>query len=363
MIKNQPLKVVILCGGQSAEHEVSLRSARFFLDVLHTDVNYELTLFFIDQRGKWFYLSDYQHFFSHDWKKHIEPIYLVPGETVPFRSAGNHVPIDVDIVLPVLHGTKGEDGIQQGLLEALNLPYVGASVLGSAICMDKDIVKRLLRGAGLPVVNGLTLSESEFEHIDIQDVLYQVGLPLIVKPAGLGSSIGVAKVTQADELVPMMQKAYRYDRRVMIEEFISGRELECAVLGGDVFKASQVGEIIPINYEFYSYRAKYIDDCGVELKIPASLRHDILESIQKIAIKTVQVLRCAPMARVDFFLTDNETIFVNEVNTIPGFTSISMYPRLWEVSGMQNDVLVQELLKHGLKTFKRNRELIHEYHE
>jgi D-alanine-D-alanine ligase len=363
-MKHNPLKVAVLCGGQSAEHEISLRSAHFILDTLHRIPTYDLTLFFIDQQGTWLYLEQYEEFFQSDWQAKLKPIYFVPGDPyTPFRVLSNHKPIDVELVFPILHGTNGEDGVQQGLLDALNLPYVGAGVLGSAVCMNKDVSKRLLRQANIPVADWITVKAHEMDDFDAAAVVRKFGLPLIVKPTTLGSSIGVAKVHTIDELVPLMNDALRYDTAVMIEKFIKGRELECSILGNETPSASGLGEIIPINHEFYSYRAKYIDQKGAELKIPAKLSNKIQELIKQMAIETFKILCCAGMARVDFFLTLDNDIFVNEVNTIPGFTSISMYPKLWLESGVSHTRLVEQLIKLALEQFETKNSLIHEYQE
>jgi len=363
-MKHNPLKVAVLCGGQSAEHEISLRSAHFILDTLHRIPTYDLSLFFIDQQGKWFYLEEYEQFFKSGWQAELKPIYFVPGDSyTPFRALSNHEPIDVELVFPILHGTNGEDGVQQGLLEALNLPYVGAGVLGSAISMNKDVSKRLLCQADIAVADWVTVRANEMDDFDASAVVRKFGLPLIVKPTTLGSSIGVSKVHTIDELVPLMNEAFRYDTAVMIEKFIKGRELECSVLGNETPIASGIGEITPINHEFYSYRAKYIDQKGAELKIPAKLSNKIEQLIKQIAIKTFKVLGCFGMARVDFFLTRDNNIFVNEVNTIPGFTSISMYPKLWLESGVSYTRLVEQLIKLALEQFEKKNMLIHEYQE
>lgn len=363
-MKHNPLKVAVLCGGQSAEHEISLRSAHFVLDTLHRIPTYDLSLFFIDQKGKWFYLEQYEQFFKSGWQKNLKPIYFLPGDSyTPFRVLSDHKPIDIELVFPILHGTNGEDGVQQGLLEALNLPYVGSNVLGSAISMNKAVSKQLLRKAGILVSDWITVKSHEMEDFDAAAVVAKFGLPLIVKPTTLGSSIGVAKVHTIDELVPLMNVAFRYDTAVMIEKFIKGRELECSILGNEEPTASSLGEITPINHEFYSYRAKYIDQQGAKLTIPAKLSNKIQELMKQIAIKTFKVLCCSGMARVDFFLTQNNDIFVNELNTIPGFTSISMYPKLWLQSGVSHTRLVEQLIKFALEQFEKKSKLIHEYQE
>jgi D-alanine-D-alanine ligase len=363
-MKHNPLKVAVLCGGQSTEHEISLRSACFILDTLHKIPTYDLSLLFIDKQGKWFYLKHYENFFEADWQKKLQPIYLLPSDRhMPFRLLSSHEPVDIDLVFPILHGVNGEDGVQQGLLEALAVPYVGSSILGSSICMNKDVSKRLLRQAHINVADWVTIQSHEMDTFDAKHIVRKFGLPLMVKPTASGSSVGVAKVHTIDELIPFMKEAFRYDSSVMIEKFIHARELECSVLGNELPCASNVGEIIPINHEFYSYRAKYIDKNGAELKIPAKLSHSMLQLIKDTAIKTFKTLCCDGMARIDFFLTAEDQLLVNEANTIPGFTSISMYPKLWLESGVSNTRLVEHLIKLALERFERQSALTYEYHE
>jgi D-alanine-D-alanine ligase len=362
-MKHNPLNVAVLCGGQSTEHEISLRSAYFILDTLHKIPTYALSLFFIDKQGKWFYLQDYEKFFKDKWQEALEPIYFIPRDQYPFRLLSNHESIDIELIFPILHGVNGEDGIQQGLLESLAIPYVGSSVLGSAICMNKDVSKRLLRQAGIAVTDWVTVHDHEMDTFNAKQLIQTLGLPLMVKPARAGSSVGVSKIHNIDELVPLMKEAFRYDTFTLVEKFVKGRELECAVLGNEMPCASGVGEITPINHEFYSYRAKYLDKDGAELKIPAQLSPSTLASIKETAIKAFKLLCCDGMARVDFFLTDDDQLLVNEVNTIPGFTSISMYPKLWLESGVSNTRLVEQLIKLALERFERQNTLTYEYHE
>jgi len=260
--------------------------------------------------------------------------------------------VRADVVFPVLHGTYGEDGTLQGLLELAMVPYVGADVLGASVGMDKDVAKRLLAAAGVPVVPWITVHKSEWASgrasIEKKSV-GALGLPLFVKPACTGSSVGITKVKDADMLGAAMDEAFRYDMRVLIEKAVDCREIECAVLGNEDPRASVLGEIVP-RHEFYSYEAKYIDPDGAELKIPAALSPELADGIRAAARSGYLALGCSGMARVDFFLEKIGTrFFLNEINTIPGFTSISMYPKLWEASGLKYADLLDRLIELSLE--------------
>jgi D-alanine-D-alanine ligase len=263
-----------------------------------------------------------------------------------------------DVILPILHGTNGEDGTIQGLLELTQIPYVGSGVVGSSVGMDKDVSRRLFVQAGIPVVPTLTLRQHEFQKNPdhwIQQCVQQLGLPFFVKPANSGSSVGVHKVKTKEEALQKLKDAFSFDTKVLAEKAISARELECAVLGNHEPKSSIIGEIIP-NHEFYSYEAKYMDANGADLKIPAeNLSPELVKQLQTIALKAFQCLELRGLARVDFFLdkTDHK-IYLNEVNTIPGFTSISMYPKLWEASGVPYPKLLDELIRLAIE-FKNER--------
>jgi len=290
---------------------------------------------------------------------------LVPPEPsqhaglVPFESdhAVQHAPsaIDVDIIFPVLHGTFGEDGTIQGLLELADIAYVGSGVLGSAAGMDKDVMKRLFRDAGLAIVKHVTILRSQWEQ-EPKKVKKQIEsalkYPVFVKPANLGSSVGISKVHDASELAAAMHEAAKYDRKIIVEQGVGGkkrkaREIECAVLGNDSPKASICGEIVPVK-EFYDYDAKYIDE-GSELLIPAKISKAQQKQVQQMAIRAFQACDCSGLARVDF-LMDPVTgkIYLNEVNTMPGFTSISMYPKLWAATGVEYTDLITKLIEFGL---------------
>jgi len=262
--------------------------------------------------------------------------------------------IDVDIVFPVIHGTYCEDGTVQGLLELAMVPYVGADIAGSVIGMDKDVAKRLLRDGGIPVVPWKTVTSVELEEradLIASDVIDKFGLPLFVKPCNTGSSVGVKKVSEAGDLMEAMNFAMKYDNKILIEKAVSAREIECAVLGNEDPESSVPGEIIP-RHEFYSYEAKYIDSSGAELNIPAKLHDDLSGAIMDAAVKGYKLLNCSGMARVDFFLEKNgDEFYLNEINTLPGFTSISMYPKLWEYSGIKYSNLLDKLIEYAFDRF------------
>jgi len=260
------------------------------------------------------------------------------------------------VVFPVLHGPYGEDGTIQGLLELANIPYVGAGVLGSAISMDKDVMKRLFREAGIPVVKFLVFTHNSLEKIDFDWVRDKLGLPFFIKPANLGSSIGMNKVKKKEEFQPALEEAFQYDNKILVEEYIEGREIECSVLGNHNPVASLPGEIIS-RHEFYSYEAKYLDNKGAILEIPARLSQKLIRKIQNLSIKVFKVACCKGMARVDFFLKQNKEIIVNELNTIPGFTRVSMYPKLWEASGISYPELIDRLIQLALERFQEKKRL------
>jgi D-alanine-D-alanine ligase len=238
-----------------------------------------------------------------------------------------------------------------------NLPFVGPGVLGSSVCMDKDVTKRLIRAAGIPCARSLTFHRHELEDTGYDAVAAELGNVFFVKPPNMGSSVGISKVKSEYDFVQAVACAFRYDNKILLEEFISGREIECAVLGNERPDASVLGEVI-VNMEFYSYEAKYIDENGASLKIPADVPMAVSDRIRELAVKTFNVLCCECMARVDFFLSDGGDIFVNEVNTIPGFTDISMYPKLWEASGVSYVDLLDRLIELAVSRFERDDKLI-----
>ena len=364
-MKDKRIRVGILFGGKSAEHEISLLSAMNVIDALDKD-KYEPVLIGIDKSGRWvtngsscFLLN------THDPKRiSLNPADSAPVALVP-RSEGKLVALDtsglnrsVDVVFPILHGPLGEDGTIQGLLKLANVPFVGAGVLGSAVGMDKDVMKRLLRDAGIPTPKFLAFRRGETPRFEV--VTKALGLPVFVKPANLGSSVGISKAKDKAGFEKAVKTAFRYDGKILVEEAIAGREIECAVLGNEDPKASIPGEIIP-THEFYSYEAKYLDEKGAKLEIPAKLDKDAVKRVQEMAVKAFKALDCEGMGRVDFFLRKDGGLYVNEINTIPGFTKISMYPKLWEATGIGYTELIGRLIELALERFKHEQTLATSY--
>ncbi len=378
------LRVGILFGGRSGEHEVSLLSAASVLNAIDKE-KYEVVPIGITKEGKWVTaehaenllagkpIHEPRHLRAGDPETTPGAAVLSQGESVvvppePVRQSGlapfqsdaalrraSDRAINVDIIFPVLHGTFGEDGTIQGLLELADIPYVGAGVLGSAVGMDKDVMKALFIAAGLPIVRHVTFLRSQWakEPKKIQKLVEsKLKYPVFVKPANLGSSVGISKAHNRRELGPAIEEAAKFDRKIVIEHGVGGkkqkaREIECSVLGNDDPVASVPGEIVPIK-EFYDYNAKYLDE-GSELIIPAKLTKAETKKVQDLAIKAFRAVDCSGLARVDF-LVDPKTskIYLNEINTMPGFTSISMYPKLWAASGVSYPELIEKLIQLGL---------------
>lgn len=339
------LFILVLCGGQSTEHDISLLSARNVVEHLLSD-KYIVSLAYISREGTWYYYKDAQAFFSHPHSDLRIPLQLFPGQKNAFYVNGG--PITVDCIFPVLHGTNGEDGAVQGLFELLQLPYVSADCLSSAIAMDKDITKRLLRDASIPVVDWVLVRKND--HIHYTDLKKKLGDILFIKPNSLGSSVGVHNVTDQLSFEAGLQDAFRYDEYVLIEKAMIAREIECSVLGNENPRASLPGEIIN-HAEFYTFDAKYVDEHAAMVKTPADLPSSVVIAVQTMAIRAFRALRILGMARVDFFLTTDDQLYINEVNTIPGFTNISMYPKNWEVSGLSYAHLLDELIQLGMQRF------------
>jgi len=386
------LRVGVLFGGRSGEHEVSLLSAASVLNAIDKE-KYEVVPIGITKQGKWLAAAHAErlltsgrpgeaaksarHLRAGDPEATEGAAVLAKGEGVivppqpaedgtsrsltPFETHAGESPtsarvIDVDIIFPVLHGTFGEDGTIQGLLELADIPYVGAGVLGSAAGMDKDLMKRLFRAAGMPMVKHLTFLRAAWQR-DPKGVRKAVekalSYPVFVKPANLGSSVGISKVNERAELAAALDLAAQFDRKLIVEEAVGGarrkpREIECSVLGNDEPQASVPGEIVP-GAEFYDYDAKYVDE-GSQLIIPAKLSRKLARQVQELAIQAFQAVECCGLARVDFLLDPKgDKLYVNEINTMPGFTAISMYPKLWQASGLPYPKLIDRLIELGLE--------------
>ena len=316
-------RVAVIKGGRSGEHEISLRSAKSIVEALDRD-RYEVVEFFIDQQGKW----------------SPSPVLPEPG--------GNP---GIDVAFPVLHGTFGEDGTMQGLLELADLPYVGPGVLASSVSMDKDMMKRVCRERGLPVVDYVTLHRSS---LDAAEACRKLDFPMFVKPANLGSSVGISRCRNCEELKAALAVAAQFDAKVIVERGITGREFECAVLGNEEPAASMPCEILP-SREFYDYEDKYLLDAAV-IELPAKLDAEKTEELRRLAVAAYRAVECEGMARVDFLLESaTGCLYINEVNTIPGFTSISMFPKMWEHSGLSFSELVDRLIDLALERHSRKK--------
>lgn len=359
------IRIAVLFGGKSAEHEVSLQSARNVLAALDP-ARYDVVPIGIDREGRWYLNQASASLLEatapglarlNDTARVPVQLSSSTGDLIAQESGARLGPIDV--VFPLLHGPMGEDGTVQGLLKLAGVPFVGADVLGSAVGMDKDVQKRLLRDANLPVARFQTISRRQLATLDPEAVTQALGLPVFVKPANMGSSVGVEKVETAEGLRPALERALTFDTKALIEEAIVGREIEVAVLGNEDPEASIPGEIATsTSHNFYSYQAKYVDEQGASLIIPADLSPEKAAEARALALATFQTLCLEGMARVDMFLRTSDNAFlVNEVNTIPGFTSVSMYPKLWEASGVPYPKLIARLIELAQKRHTRDTQL------
>lgn len=346
------LRVAILCGGASPEHEVSLQSASNILQFIDRD-KYEVILIVIDKAGKWYLANEADYLLDADDPRKIrlkpqqQELALVPGkgkQQIYNLSTQAFLP-GLDIIFPVMHGTGAEDGVLQGIMKALNVAFVGAGIAGSAICIDKDLTKRLLKQAGLNITPFMCMQRHEKDSFSYEQIVQNLGSPFFVKAACQGSSIGVMMVNNQAEYEEAINCAFSYDHKILLEKNVDGREIECAVLGNDTPKASLCGELVRVQDKFYSYDAKYLSSESYRVKIPAELPTSIHKELQEQAVLAFKVLECVGLARVDFFVTNDNEIIVNEVNTLPGFTNISMYPKLWEATSINYADLIDKLLE------------------
>ncbi len=327
------LKVAILAGGRSSEHDISLASARSVLESLDPE-SYDVVTVAIGRDGRW-------ELGSGDGSV---------AETLPVPAANAPATLGaVDVVLPILHGPFGEDGTVQGLLELAGVPYVGAGVAASALCMDKDLFKKVLRDSGLPVAKHVALREGD-------EARNPFGYPCFVKPARLGSSVGITKAHDEAELHDAVALAFRHDDKVLVEEFLDGIEVEVGVLGNREPIASIPGQIVPLGHEWYDFESKY-DEGGMDLLIPPQLPEHVLEDVQRAAVESFRVTECEGMARVDCFVVGGDRVVVNELNTIPGFTSTSVYAKLFAASGIPYDELLQRLIELAVERHERRSKL------
>lgn len=370
MRMNGKIRVGLVFGGRSGEHEVSLASARSVLAALDKD-KYEPVLIGVTREGRWLIggnplkqlISSTQSplLKADNGQNGVNGTKEMGVRSATDISTEHILDSTVDVVFPLIHGPYGEDGTVQGLFELADIPYVGAGVAASGVGMDKALMKAVFQAAGLPVPSFLVVLRSEWEkkpELTIQKIEQAIGYPCFVKPANLGSSVGITKAHNWDELTQALANACQYDRKLIVEQAVVGREIECSVLGNDDPVASLPGEIIP-GHEFYDYEAKYTDDSGTRLLIPADLEPEQIQTVQELAIRAFKAIDGSGMGRVDFFLqaADGQVI-VNEINTIPGFTNLSMYPKLWEASGLPYGSLIDRLIELALerhKDKKRNR--------
>lgn len=372
MTGGRRVRVGVVFGGRSGEHDVSLRSAQTVMAALGA-AGHEVVPIGVTRQGAWLTSGDpmgelqaQSPLFALQSGDRSRGAVLDEVEALSLRARdaaaiavipGNGWAGSIDVVFPVLHGPMGEDGTVQGLFELAGLPYVGAGVMASAVAMDKSIAKQVLAQAGLPQTPWLTVLRKEwarFPETVTADVERELGYPCFVKPANLGSSVGVTKVRDAGELPAAMAEAGRHDRKILIEQGVDARELEVSVLGNDEPIASVVGEVVP-GHEFYDYEDKYVDDAS-QLLIPAPIPAEVSEEVRGLAMRAFRVLDCAGMARVDFFLErQTHRVLLNEVNTIPGFTAISMYPKLWEATGVGLPELVQRLIDLAIERHEEQR--------
>jgi D-alanine-D-alanine ligase len=343
-------KIAILYGGRSVEHGVSINSARNIFEYLDKD-QFEAYLIGISSGGTW-YLTE-------TVSKEIESgeeLSLRLNPTSPAFVTAKGKSITVDIVFPVLHGTDGEDGSIQGLIKAMDLPMVGTGVLGSAMSMSKLVTKRLLKEAGLPVADFVPAYFPEKNNLKFESLQEKLGLPFMVKSASLGSSVGVSKVKSKADFEKAIEEGFRYDDCVLIEKYVQGREIECAILGNSPAKASLPGEIIiSKEYEFYTFDAKYVDGNAVSIAVPAELDSVSQEKIRSLSLQAYQALACEDFARVDLFLTKEGKVFVNEINTIPGFTNSSMFPMMWKERGVSFTELISQLIALALERYQKSK--------
>ena len=351
------LRVGIVFGGRSVEHEVSVASATSILSALDPN-HYDTTLIAISHDGRWYLGARGMLPASVDQGEEVT-LPAVPGDGRLVSRASGEPAARLDVVVPIVHGSGGEDGTLQGFLELAGVPYVGAGVLGSAVQMDKDVAKRLLRAAGIPVVPWVAIRAHQLAADEagcVARAIDEIGLPAFVKPANAGSSVGIGKVTTRDELGPALRHAARFDTKVLVERALDAREIEVAVLGNDAPEASVPGEIIPES-DWYDYESKYVDE-QTELVVPAELPQALSDELRRTALEAFAILEGAGMARVDYFVErETGTWYLNELNSLPGFTEVSMYPRLWQASGLSYPALLDRLIELALERARAKRAL------
>ena len=352
--------IAVFFGGQSSEHEVSIQSAKNVVAAIDSK-KYQIVPVYISKSGRFFECSSEvfsniagmdgldSNIFQNEKK---EMSFAMGGKGKCFYVNESGKELTVDFAFPVLHGAFGEDGSVQGLLRMAGIPFAGPGIVGSAVGMDKDVAKRLLKNDGFLVADCVVGRKCDRDKLVFSDIQKKLGIPMFVKPANAGSSVGVSKVETEEEFFKAVDEAFVHDVKILIEEAIVGREIECSVLGNEYPEASVLGEVTP-THDFYSYDAKYLDSNGAILKIPADLPESVSDNVRKQAVDVFKCLECFGMTRVDFFVTQDFKVYVNEVNTIPGFTSISMYPKLWEVSGVGYGELIGRIIELGMEKHEK----------
>lgn len=342
------LKLAIVFGGKSTEHEISLLSTRSILKEINKD-KYDISLINIDINGDWFLKDNLD-------SESKTPITLLPGKegaTILATKTGK-VLRDIDVIFPVLHGVFGEDGTIQGYFKMMNVAFVGCGVMASSACMDKDMTKRVLRDANIGITP-YALATAE-QKPSFKELEKHLGTPLFIKPANLGSSVGVFKVSNAQEYAQKLEEALTYDSKILIEKTIEGKEVECAVLGNDKPKASLPGEVI-MTTDFYDFESKYVDKDASSTQVPADITDEQIETVRETAVKAYKAMGCEGLSRVDFFITSDGEVLINEINTIPGFTNISMYPKMWEATGIPYSELIDILIELAIERYQKEQQL------
>ncbi|MEM8510555.1 MAG: D-alanine--D-alanine ligase [Bacteroidota bacterium] len=354
-------KIGIVFGGKSTEHEVSLNSASNIYDAIDKE-QFDVVLLGVDRTGKWRFNQEYSlnkmDLSSIDYFEKSKTVRLESrdGKVFLVNKLGNTSIAYFDVAFPIIHGSFGEDGTMQGIFKSLDIPFVGADILGSAICLDKDITKRLLRDSNIPIADFITVYKEDKQTLVFEEVIEKLGVPFFVKPCNTGSSVGVSRVADKTSFQAAVNNAFKYDKKIVLEEAIVGKELECAILGNQSPVASVLGEIRPAQ-DFYTYEAKYQDSNGAKMTISAEIPTDVSDRLRQIAIKAYKITCCEGMARVDFFLKNDNTFVVNEINTIPGFADASMYPKLWIASGVSYADLIAKLIGLAIDKYQKNQEL------
>ncbi|MTI21531.1 D-alanine--D-alanine ligase [Fulvivirga sp. RKSG066] len=348
--------VAILFGGKSVEHAISINSAKNIAEYIDKGL-FEPLLIGISPQGQWFLMDEV----NGDFNKGKALNYSLSPQQIGFISEDRQL-ISPDIVFPVLHGTDGEDGTIQGMLKAMNIPFVGTGVLGSAVSMNKLYSKKLMNAAGIPTSKFCHFSVEDKDTLSYEKLKAELGLPFMTKAANLGSSVGIYKVESEEEFKKAVDGVFKYDNTMLCESFVKGRELECSVMGNQQPVASVPGEIVvSSDYAFYTYEAKYLDPDAAKLQIPAKVSDEISEEIRKLSIESYRVLGCEDFARVDLFLKEDGSILINEINTIPGFTNSSMFPMMWQHDGISFADLITKIINMAEARFDRSKKLVKTY--